>query len=89
MTRVEFVDRLIAYCQITHASVTSYLRTPLHNEAVHGVTYSAHQVALAADVVYDEPLPLETRQEWAQRLGLRAIAEPGHDHLQPVDWQAG
>ncbi len=75
------------YCLVTRASGKSSYRTAKHNETVGGVAHSAHLVGLALDVVYDKPLPLAERDEWASRLGLRLITEDDHDHLQPLDWR--
>ena len=33
--------------------------------------------------------PQEFRIEVARRLGLKLVIEEDHDHLQPLDWQAG
>jgi hypothetical protein len=90
MTRSEFAEAVFTYCQITSASVTSGERTRVHNAAVGGVLHSAHLVGFARDVVYDAPiLTLETRRDWALRLGLFLIVEGDHDHLQPLGWTAG
>lgn len=89
MAPAEFLDALRSCCARFGASVTSYGRTPLHNDAVGGVPGSAHQFWLAADVVYDAFVPEPARRLVGTRLGLRVIVEPDHDHLQPIDWPAG
>ena len=86
MTGSDFAWRVVSYCEITGASVTSWKRTTAHNAVVGGVAFSAHLLGLAVDVVYDEPGQLIWRTRWAERLGLRLIAEGDHDHLQPLDW---
>jgi hypothetical protein len=83
VTPLDFVARLMAYCAATGASVTSYGRTPAHNRAVGGVPFSYHLLFLAADVVYDAPLPEDRRRRTAAQLGLRLVIEGDHDHLQP------
>lgn len=82
MTPAEFLDALRAYCAATGASVTSFGRTPKHNEDVKGEPNSAHLVWLAADVVYDAPWHLLTRRLLAGRVGLTLVSEEDHDHLQ-------
>ena len=86
MTRAEFVDAALTYCDLTDASVSSWKRTVKHNTAVGGVVQSAHLFGLAVDVVYDAPVALPLAMERARRLGLRLLREADHDHLQPVDW---
>ena len=85
----QFTLNVSWYCAITSASVTSWLRTAHRNRLVDGVPHSAHLVGLAVDVIYDQGLAPEERREWAERLGLKLIAEGDHDHLQPLDWRAG
>lgn len=89
MTLTEFAWACFVYCTLTGASETSGARTRARNALLGGVEHSAHLVGLGRDVVYDESVPLYERQEWAKRLGLRLIDEGDHDHLQPLDWQAG
>lgn len=87
MTPHDFAEALMVYCFITRASPTSTGRTAAHNTDVGGVAYSAHRFWLAADVEYDEPVPLAVRVETARRLGLRLLNETDHDHLQPLTWE--
>ena len=92
MTPHDFLDALRTYCALTGASVTSYGRTPGHNAdpKIGGVKNSAHLYWLAADVVYDPPVPIPSvRTERARRLGLWLLAEGDHDHLQPLEWSKG
>jgi len=79
MTAIEFHLALMQYCSLTGASVTSYGRTGEHNTLVGGVVFSGHRFWRAADVVYDNGRIPEYRR----------IVEGEHDHLQPLDWQAG
>lgn len=78
----DFAERVVAYCTATHSSVTSWGRTDRHNADVGGVSGSLHRAFLAVDVVYDRPLPLESRTRYASALGLDLVAEGDHDHLQ-------
>ena len=89
MTDVEFLIAVRAYCHITGGSITSYGRTVKHNGEVGGVTFSAHLVWLAADIVYDSAAGAEKRDGWARRLGLKLIHEGDHDHAQPEGWAQG
>lgn len=89
MRASDFLHAIMVYSATLGASVTSWGRTAQHNADVKGVAHSAHLAWLAVDVTYDRPQALEHRQEWAERLGLRLVAEDDHDHLQPLDWRAG
>lgn len=86
MTPETFHSLLRAYCTRFAASVSSYGRTALHNEAKDGLPLSAHQFWLAADVVYDTFIPEPARRRIAEALGLELVVEEDHDHLEPLDW---
>lgn len=89
MDHLRFFCSVVVYCAALGGSVTSWVRTKGHNEAVGGVPGSAHRFGLAVDVVYDAPVSLEDAKFFAARLGLRVIRESDHDHLQPMDWFPG
>jgi|GEM_PF-3455551 len=89
MTLAEFAWAVYAYCTLTGASVTSWVRTRARNDLLRGVAHSPHLIGLGADVVYDEPLGDVERREWARRLRLVLVTEPDHDHLQPEGWRPG
>ena len=89
MTPADFYDRVLVYCAVLNASMTSGRRTQAHNAAVGGVTHSAHRAGLAFDVVYDQVVSGADRDSWADRLGLKVVIEGDHDHLQPAEWAAG
>jgi len=84
VTPGEFYERVLAYCSWSRASVTSGLRSPERNAAVHGHERSMHLVGLAADVVYHpNPVPgIDTAKHFASRLGLLLVRESDHDHIQ-------
>ena len=84
MTQAVFAEALRDYCQALDASVTSYGRTRAHNAKVGGFETSRHLHWLAADVVYDEQMPISTRNALAAQLGLTVLHEDDHDHLQPA-----
>lgn len=89
MTPAEFTRRLLLYCTIERASVTSWFRTSAHNAKVGGVAGSAHRFGLAADVVYDLASPPADGPAVAEKLGLMLLREKDHDHLQPKGWKKG
>lgn len=82
MSPADFASRIVAYCSVTDASVTSWGRTKAHNESVGGVLGSLHQVWLAVDVTYDLPVSIHEAEHLAASLGLMLIREVDHDHLQ-------
>jgi len=89
MTLPEFRLACFVYCCIAHASETQGYRTGAHNVKVGGVAHSPHRFGFGDDVVYDDDAPVLDRVETARRLGLRLVPEADHDHLQPLDWEAG
>jgi hypothetical protein len=79
----DFCLKIREYCHVTGASVTSWIRTPMHNAVVGGVPASRHLLGLAVDVVYNLPTPEGvTRQGAADALGLHLIIEHDHDHVE-------
>jgi hypothetical protein len=64
-------------------SVTSWGRTEVHNKAVGGVPGSNHLFFLGMDVVLDDMKKNVEFEKDADRLGLQAIFEQDHYHLQP------
>lgn len=89
MTVATFAEALYHYCRATAASITSAGRTEQHNRTVGGASRSAHLAHLAADVIYDEIIPVGERRRLATSLNLLLIAEDDHDHLQPENWIKG
>jgi len=63
-------------------SVTSWLRSKKHNEEVGGHPESLHLVGLAVDVVFDSHGQKMDGIHMAERLGLLAIDEGDHVHVQ-------
>jgi uncharacterized protein YcbK (DUF882 family) len=73
-------------CQTLDASVTSWWRSPKRNAAVGGHANSLHKQGLGCDLVLDD-MSSEKRTElvkMATDLGLRALDEGDHIHLQVV-----
>lgn len=86
MTVATFATALVAYCESTGGSVTSWYRTAAHNRAVHGCPSSPHLAARGADVVYDHRPTRAERERLAHLGGLDVLLERDHDHLQPLGW---
>jgi len=65
-------------------SVTSWGRSPAHNEAVGGKPDSQHLFWTAADVVWDPGTrpELPVLQAVAAEWGLEVDREPDHDHVE-------
>lgn len=78
----DFAERVWQYCQLTHGSVTSWVRSAKRNAEVGGVPDSQHLRGTGADIAYDAPLPLGVRASAAEQVGLQLISERTHDHLQ-------
>lgn len=65
-------------------SVTSWLRSPARNVAVGGHLHSYHMLGLGLDVILDPGEDKNAFFEDAKRLGLSALDEGDHIHLQPL-----
>ena len=70
--------------QFVGMSVTSWGRSPAHNEAVGGKADSQHLFWTAADVVWDSGTrpELSVLQAEAAKVGLEVDREPDHDHVE-------
>jgi len=79
-----FAARVFALCFKHQGSVSSWGRTLKHNINVGGVTNSYHLVWLGADVVLDIMEKDLVFENDAEGLGLKAIHEGDHYHLQPA-----
>jgi len=80
---LDFVNRVLLLKIRWGFSVTSWGRTDKHNKAVGGVDGSNHLFWLGMDVVLDEMKKNIEFEKDADRLGLVAIFEGDHYHLQP------
>ena len=69
-----------------HGSVSSWGRTEKHNKDVGGVPNSYHLLWASCDVVLDVNGPDTGFVSDCQLMGLRAIWEGDHYHLQPLGW---
>ena len=84
LDQTEFCNKALLLCMKYSASVTSWVRTPKRNAAVGGHPKSAHQLALGMDLVPDDLEDLSSMQKDAKRLGLWALSESNHLHIQGV-----
>ena len=82
MTPTQFLERLMALAGRFRFRVTSYYRSPQSNTDAGGVDDSLHQYWLAADIMLEDPTQSKDFAYAANRLGLIAIIEPDHIHLQ-------
>lgn len=83
---------LAAFCYLIHclcnlypASVTSWIRTPTRNRAVGGHPKSKHLVGAAVDVALDDPQQKPAFVRACKALGLQAIDEGDHIHVEYDD----
>ena len=85
MTIGQFWERINALCGAYDGSVTSGWRSAKHNHDVGGVQTSWHRVGMGADVVLDSEFDKGPCIQHADRLGLLALDEGDHLHLQPKE----
>ena len=83
-TPEEFIARIMDLRTTFLFSVTSYLRTPLHNQNVCGAENSKHLYGLAVDVVLDDPSDGRSFMAYASVLGLYPVLEHGWIHVQGI-----
>jgi hypothetical protein len=84
MDLFSFGLRVFALCFKYQASISSWGRTPKHNKDVGGVPNSYHMLWIGCDVVLDVMAKNEEFESDAGELGLKAILEGDHYHLQPA-----
>lgn len=82
MDAVEFSTKIVTLGLLYRFSVTSWGRSRKHNTAVGGDSNSRHLLFLAVDGVTDEPVDRHLFIDNCARLGLRAIWEEDHWHVQ-------
>ena len=83
MNPIEFATRCIFICFKSKASVTSWGRTDKRNTFVNGVPGSYHLIFLGMDVILDEQKKDLAFEKDCAILGLQALYEGDHYHLQP------
>jgi len=77
------IESVVFLCSKHGGSVCSWGRTPKHNQDVGGVENSLHMLYLGCDVVLDDMFKNTVFEKDAGSLGLNAIFEGDHYHLQP------
>ena len=80
---LDFVKRVLHVRLKWGLSVTSWGRTPAHNKAVGGVEGSLHMMWTGLDVVLESPGQNIEFEKDCSSVGLHAIYEVDHYHLQP------
>jgi hypothetical protein len=88
MNAFDFIIRCDQLCMKHRGSISSWGRTVKHNQAVGGVPNSWHTLWVGCDVVLDEMVKNQAFEDDAKSLGLRAILEGDHYHLQPMELAA-
>ena len=83
MDPTEFGMRCMLVCLKWNASVTSWGRSEKRNIFVHGVAESYHLLFLGMDVILDDQKKDLAFEKDCSKLGLTALYEQDHYHLQP------
>lgn len=78
----DFAHAVEFLCVQFGASVTSWHRSAKRNAKVGGHPNSKHLVGLAVDVVLDDPANHGELLAACSRMGLKAIDEGDHIHIQ-------
>lgn len=79
-----FIACVIQACLKFHGSVTSWIRSPVHNSRVGGAPASKHLIGAAVDVVWDAPVDLLELEQFCLDFGCR-VRRGGlfpHDHIE-------
>ncbi len=82
MDAVVFSTKIVTLSIRHRMSVTSWIRSVSRNARVGGAANSRHMLGLAVDIVLDRDQDLEMFLSDCRRLGLRAIDEGDHIHVQ-------
>lgn len=77
-----FAYTLYALCKLHSGSVTSWIRSKEHNRKIGGDPRTFHLSGMAADVVLDSPSGNSSFIRDARLLGLQAIDEGDHIHVE-------
>ena len=83
MTIHDFVDAILTLNTQFDFSVTSWIRTSRRNREVGGNAESYHLCGLGIDCILDVPTSKESLIRRARKLGLDAVDEGDHVHLEP------
>ena len=79
---MDFLHKILHLSCRFNFSVTSWIRSPKHNEKVGGVRNSMHLLGLAVDVILDDWSETDVFIKACKRIGLLAITEGDHIHIQ-------
>jgi hypothetical protein len=79
----KFMESVICLALKYNASVSSWGRTPEHNAEVGGHPQSWHMLWLGMDVIFKPMVKNVEFEGDADLLGLQAIFEGDHYHLEP------
>lgn len=86
LLQLAFLQLLVAVLEAAGAlgkvRVSSYVRNPLLNTEVGGVANSLHQIGLAIDLVPDDPALYAPLAAAWRSLGLDAVFEQDHLHVE-------
>jgi uncharacterized protein YcbK (DUF882 family) len=82
ITFTEFCEHIRTLCRLHDASVTSWFRTSKRNAAKGGKPRSKHRDGFATDLVPDDPTEKPALVTHARQLGLTAVDEDDHVHVQ-------
>jgi len=83
MSPFDFAERCVIICCRWRGSVTSWGRTDKRNQFVQGVKGSYHLTWQGMDVILDDQKQDIDFEMDCAKLGLQAIYEHDHYHLQP------
>jgi hypothetical protein len=82
ITKLEFAAMVIHLCALYQCSVTSWIRTQERNRKVGGHQKSTHLVGFGADLVPDDMDAKPALVAAARLLGLDAVDESHHVHIE-------
>ena len=77
-----FLQQILHLAVRFDLSVTSWIRSTKHNGRVGGKSGSMHLLGLAVDVVLDDPDQTDFFILACNRIGLMALNEKDHIHVQ-------
>ncbi len=83
MNPFEFAQKCVLICCMWQGSVTSWGRTKKRNTFVGGVEGSYHLLWLGMDVILDDQKKNIDFEKDCAKLGIAALYEGDHYHLQP------
>ena len=84
MTADEFTDAILDLRGTFSFSITSWIRSEARNKKVGGAARSHHLDGTAVDLVLDDKTQAPALIAAAAALGINAIDEKDHLHLQPL-----